>query len=1317
MTCWALRPRLSLIILVILLLTDYLNRVITLSRRPPSDKGLTTSSENFLPVIEVRRNDSDSEVVPCQSLQNLSHLPEDWTSRLSQIMPYNCVPGCPAGPWSVKHAATLHRNSCPKWNDYYASKRKLDSDIDNSSSGSDTPSVRPRIDIAARKALERRRKKARLQDSSTTAGTALDMSAQAGPSNIHQDPGKTTRGNGDPSSDIGDIDKNLDSVGVDITSAAPIISGEGSGQLVNSLASASLSAAPDAAGESSSPNIPEETNVEPESTTATGRPQRNRRLPARYWDILPEGITAIVEPPSDDEDPEPDPPPTIRRITFRLRERLKTSLNSFQLWREYPQKPSHDPDGEVSIEDLSNLPTQQSSDDDDSSSELESDSPLNPTQALLTGWQNNGNSTKSHGEMNLLADIIQRPDFQVAELQGYSAQAANAKLTKADEDWDHNKLKDSFTETSVDIEVPSGDKNIPPKTFSIPGLLYRTPLSVIRAAFTGPLGKHFHFTPFRLFQKLPSSDDSQHEEGQRVYTDLYNSDAFLREHDRVQRAPTDDPECKREKVVAALMCWSDATQLANFGTAKLWPIYMLFGNLSKYLRASPSSGAVNHLAYIPVIPDSIKEEIAAFHAKRKADILTHCNRELYHAVWRHLLDDDFIHAYRYGVVIKCFDGHERRIYPRFFTYSADYPEKVKTARDLIYRKGYGIRSAHVERLLKETSSVPTMNAFVERLGSDFNPLSMLAPDFMHEFELGVFKSLFAHLIRILYAKDHTLFRQVPTFGFDTIRLFANNASEMKQLAARDYEDILQCSIPVFDGLLGPDDNKPLMELLYRAAEYHALAKLRLHTENTLDYLEKRTQAFGKLMRKFRDTAGKFKPKETECERIARNRRAAEQATSSASASIDTQHRRPKSLNLFTYKWHGMMDDVPFIRLFGPTDSYSTQLGELAHRVVKKLYGLGNKKKDPRQIGRRLRRVEWAKRALNRRAAMNKGDSITARYHIAKSNKNRSDLRKYTNSGDPAAKEFWPKLQDHLLGRLMNREFDGDTHESFTDEDRNFVRIKDQKLTELQTLRVNYTTYDVRRDQDTINPRTHADVMVLSPEDGEGAHPYWYARVLRIFRVQVISTHPQASTIHSGPQEIEVLWVRWLGVVPGYRSGPQYARLPKVGFVDEGDPFAFGFLDPSHVIRGCHLIPAFHDKRTSSLLQTSQPTVARKADEVDDWQCFYVGIFVDRDMYMRYFPGGGVGHVTNTKSNSEIRRHQLGINDSDESGDEEDELADSDTPLSPTGSSTTDIGGEGSSQQSDESEQELGPSSPSKKEEEEEGIDSDDSRWGDGYASV
>lgn len=46
---------------------------------------------------------------------------------------------------------------------------------------------------------------------------------------------------------------------------------------------------------------------------------------------------------------------------------------------------------------------------------------------------------------------------------------------------------------------------------------------------------------------------------------------------------------------------------------------------------------------------------------------------------------------------------------------------------------------------------PNQNAFVDRLGGDFDISCILVPDLLHEFELGVWKALFTHLIRVLYA--------------------------------------------------------------------------------------------------------------------------------------------------------------------------------------------------------------------------------------------------------------------------------------------------------------------------------------------------------------------------------------------------------------------------------------------------------------------------------------------------------------------------------------------------------------------------------------
>ena len=49
------------------------------------------------------------------------------------------------------------------------------------------------------------------------------------------------------------------------------------------------------------------------------------------------------------------------------------------------------------------------------------------------------------------------------------------------------------------------------------------------------------------------------------------------------------------------MLWSDSTHLANFGSASVWPLYLYFGNLSKYFRGKPGSGASNHITYIPSV--------------------------------------------------------------------------------------------------------------------------------------------------------------------------------------------------------------------------------------------------------------------------------------------------------------------------------------------------------------------------------------------------------------------------------------------------------------------------------------------------------------------------------------------------------------------------------------------------------------------------------------------------------------------------------------------------------------------------------------------
>ena len=106
-----------------------------------------------------------------------------------------------------------------------------------------------------------------------------------------------------------------------------------------------------------------------------------------------------------------------------------------------------------------------------------------------------------------------------------------------------------------------------------------------------------------------------------------------------------------------------------------------------------------------------------------------------------------------------------------------------------------------------------------------------------------------------------------------------------------------------------------MELLYICAQWHTLAKLRLHNDFTVDFLEYTTSMLGSKMRCFaQEVCAKTPTKESEKEADARARKEGKKSAS----------KRLASLAVFTIKWHYLGDYVSSIRWFGTSDSYSTE---------------------------------------------------------------------------------------------------------------------------------------------------------------------------------------------------------------------------------------------------------------------------------------------------------------------------------------------------------------------------------------------------------
>jgi len=293
---------------------------------------------------------------------------------------------------------------------------------------------------------------------------------------------------------------------------------------------------------------------------------------------------------------------------------MRTCSNRFGILREYPHRPSYDPDAFISEDDLSNYPPPPAALNATEQLGESSRVPPWPFQNmsiyLLMEWMVTGSNRKSVGEVDCLANkVLGSPHFNLADLAGFSARQENKRLDDSSDDVpDSPYSSDGWVESEVQISVPTGlkDSSGAGQVFTVPGLHHRSLLSVMKAALTDVTARRFHFSPFKRFWSLVTGPE------ERCYDEAYTSDAWIEAHNTLQKE-RNEPGCKLEKVILGLMFWSDSTHLASFGTAKVWPLYLYFGNLSKYFRGKPGSGACHHVAYIPSVSFCVFSIFNDFH--------------------------------------------------------------------------------------------------------------------------------------------------------------------------------------------------------------------------------------------------------------------------------------------------------------------------------------------------------------------------------------------------------------------------------------------------------------------------------------------------------------------------------------------------------------------------------------------------------------------------------------------------------------------------------------------------------------------------------
>ncbi|KAF7327131.1 hypothetical protein MKEN_00289800 [Mycena kentingensis (nom. inval.)] len=1060
-----------------------------------------------------------------------------------------------------------------------------------------------------------------------------------------------------------------------------------------------------------------------------GRPIRKRRAPQRYAEAFPEPPPPAPAPapaPPRAPSPSPDldaPPDNNMDVPPRW---VITKPNRFGVYKIYVRAPTHDPDPRPTRDDEHTGPWYKPFE--------------NSTQAEFMRYFTLVDNKNSIPSGNELIQLMLNPAFKPVDMQGFTVEKGFKVLDTMDAT-PPGAPPNGWSRGSVTLQVPPGratDKDI--LEITLTDILFRSPLDIIREAFctakfepqAGSADADADATSSPLDDcRLPELPPGH----QELFGEMYTAHRTLQSYQKL-------PPCEEEAVVVSLMPYSDGTHLAQFGTASLQPGYLFLGNQSKSERVKPTANAAYHFVYFPTLPDDLDETFRDYYGHNiNADIKAHLKRELFHAVWALIIDDEFVEAYIHGFPEECWDKILRRFFPRIPAYSMDYMEKilaatikflarcpcprclvlkanihntgkahdlkrrqelrtddivwrnkVDNARHKIFDLGKAVNGKPVNRALGNKSFVPIKNAFgkLTEAGADFNLFEMFVPDLLHEIELGVFKSVFIHMIRLLYAIDKRnvialdeRFRKILPFGRATIRRFTGNVSEMKKLAARDFEDILQCLLPVAQGLFG-DFDELVQQLVFQFQVWHAFAKLRLHTSATIERFQDATTALCATIRKFaRDTAG-VDTRELPREQAAQARQAAAKAAKRAASGGDSEapahdaapvEQRVKMLNLNTYKFHCLPDYPTCIPDVGTTDSISTQPGESAHTKLKRLYGNTNRRRNfVQQIAVHERRIRLMRAIDDRKErtalAAKKAQAALdpeaeAEGPVRKKRKlthgrkerfrsglrMRSRLLPYTGALkhhyiSDSTRKYWllddipgairPRMADAALetivevGGAASDEDDGFEDEAedtdpacrdfvyncrahlrwcldgkplpkpeYSPEDLLEVGFRQGRMFLHATCKLNFTTYDLQRDQDIISPRSRPNVMMLS-QDPDDAHPYCYKRV-------------------------EYLYVRWYVRHPLHACLPEHPGMPMVSFVsyDSPDSEAFGFIDPNVLVRGAHIIPAFDLAQTDELLPPS--VLARPlSDEHQDWMYYYVNGVVDRDIFMRY-QRDAVGH--------------------------------------------------------------------------------------------
>ncbi|KAL1662130.1 hypothetical protein GGF50DRAFT_117329 [Schizophyllum commune] len=385
-----------------------------------------------------------------------------------------------------------------------------------------------------------------------------------------------------------------------------------------------------------------------------------------------------------------------------------------------------------------------------------------------------------------------------------------------------------------------------------------------------------------------------------------------------------------------LHVYVDATHVTALGNVKYWPVYMWLGNVPKADRNDMGGlGRATLIGFIPIVHGKPTDKPPQL-AQHRADVYQFSLAAIF---------DGVATAVEFGTYLNITmlrgraKGHVVCI-----VVSCDYEEMCRAA-GIKGPKGHypcpiclvpkdalwNICERHTRRttgatlaLLKEANTVktkrekkeilnrqslrPIKNTFLQLFGQYLSVYDMFVVDPLHQIEQGEWgRHWWPWLLEKLSSESLDAIDESfkSCYRYPDVHHFRNGVTELQYITGGEQGQILRRISPFLVGHL-PDHEAEVLQALRALAVVHLLcASFTVHTEETLEWLDRAVEEYARATRVIR------------------------------------------SLNLgITFNWpkhHALAHASDIIRRKGPADNYETGLGERLHPQLKRDYRRSSKR--------------------------------------------------------------------------------------------------------------------------------------------------------------------------------------------------------------------------------------------------------------------------------------------------------------------------------------------------------------------------------------